>query len=336
MTPADGAGELLLADFRYLSDSFWKYEQAGETRTNWFVGVTSATIAALAALAGQQYGPKGEALRIVVLGGLALLLAFGLVTLARLATRNRNTDKCKRGLDAIRQVVKDRFDPEGALLGYYPVDPPGSRGARRRFGGLSHTVAAVNGIVVAAAVAAWHFDSEPGRIVPWAALAAIAAFALQVGYIAAQEGRTRDELHQGAFTHAFGVVYRHDDGVPRYLLVHPSDGSDAWVLAKGHIEPGEGHGEAALREVREEAGVAARLVAPIGQVEYDVQGKEHVKGKAYLMRLAFEAAGGESSRKPQWFTFDEACAKASHAETRALLAAAEATRRARAAAALES
>ena len=332
MTPADGAGELLLADFRYLSESFWKYEQAGETRTNWFIGITTATVGGLGALAGQQYGPKGEALRFVAMGCLVLLLAFGLVTLARLVTRNRNTDKCKRGLDAIRQVVKDRFDPDGLLLGYYPVDPPGARGVARRFGGLSHTVAAVNGVVVAAAIAAYHFDNHPAQIVPWAAVAAIAAFALQVAYIAAQEDRTREELRQGAFTHAFGVVYRQDDGTARYLLVRPSDGSDAWVLAKGHIEAGEGHGEAALREVREEAGVAARLVAPIGQVEYDVPGKEHVKGKAYLMQLVFEAAGGESSRKPHWLAFEEACAKASHAETRALLAAAEATRRARAAA----
>jgi 8-oxo-dGTP pyrophosphatase MutT (NUDIX family) len=35
---------------------------------------------------------------------------------------------------------------------------------------------------------------------------------------------------------------------------------DLWVFPKGHIEPGESVGEAAAREVREEAGVEALVV----------------------------------------------------------------------------
>ena len=40
-----------------------------------------------------------------------------------------------------------------------------------------------------------------------------------------------------------------------------ANGSKVLALPKGHPEEGESPGEAALREVREEAGVVARLVA---------------------------------------------------------------------------
>ena len=39
-------------------------------------------------------------------------------------------------------------------------------------------------------------------------------------------------------------------------------------LPKGHVDPGETPGEAALREVEEEVGLTARIVAPLGEVTY--------------------------------------------------------------------
>jgi 8-oxo-dGTP pyrophosphatase MutT (NUDIX family) len=47
-----------------------------------------------------------------------------------------------------------------------------------------------------------------------------------------------------------------------------ANGSKVLALPKGHPENGETPGEAALREVREEAGVVARLVEPLGDVRY--------------------------------------------------------------------
>ena len=41
-----------------------------------------------------------------------------------------------------------------------------------------------------------------------------------------------------------------------------------WALPKGHIDPGERPEETALREVREETGVEARLEEKLGDIRY--------------------------------------------------------------------
>lgn len=43
---------------------------------------------------------------------------------------------------------------------------------------------------------------------------------------------------------------------------------DAWVLPKGTVEKGETHEKTALREVREEAGVNAKIQSYIGSTKY--------------------------------------------------------------------
>ena len=47
-----------------------------------------------------------------------------------------------------------------------------------------------------------------------------------------------------------------------------ADGSKVLALPKGHPEAGESAADAALREVREEAGVESRLVDKLGDVRY--------------------------------------------------------------------
>ncbi len=63
------------------------------------------------------------------------------------------------------------------------------------------------------------------------------------------------------YSHAGGVVARTVDGERQYLLVEPRRSRGEWVLPKGHIEPGETPEAAAVREVEEEAGVRAAVVA---------------------------------------------------------------------------
>jgi 8-oxo-dGTP pyrophosphatase MutT (NUDIX family) len=55
-------------------------------------------------------------------------------------------------------------------------------------------------------------------------------------------------------THAGAVAYRSGGTRREYLVVTSSSGA-AWVLPKAHLEDGEAPADAALRELREEAGV---------------------------------------------------------------------------------
>ena len=43
---------------------------------------------------------------------------------------------------------------------------------------------------------------------------------------------------------------------------------EGWVLPKGTVEPGETHEETALREVKEETGVSAKINEYVGKSEY--------------------------------------------------------------------
>lgn len=73
--------------------------------------------------------------------------------------------------------------------------------------------------------------------------------------------KTRDEVSAG------GVVFRIRDGGGfdvALILTHER----RWQLPKGWIDPGESPEQTAVREVREEAGVNAEIVGPLGDIEY--------------------------------------------------------------------
>lgn len=53
----------------------------------------------------------------------------------------------------------------------------------------------------------------------------------------------------------------------RLAIVHRGR-QDDWSLPKGHLDPGESHVVAALREVREETGLTARIVASASETRY--------------------------------------------------------------------
>jgi 8-oxo-dGTP pyrophosphatase MutT (NUDIX family) len=67
---------------------------------------------------------------------------------------------------------------------------------------------------------------------------------------------------------AGGVVVRDGQCAVIVPTRRAADGSKVLALPKGHPEPGESAREAALREVREEAGVESRLVEKLGDVRY--------------------------------------------------------------------
>lgn len=61
---------------------------------------------------------------------------------------------------------------------------------------------------------------------------------------------------------AGGIVFNGD----RVLVLRNLKG--AWVFPKGHVELGESHEQAALREVQEESGMHARIVGKAGMSSF--------------------------------------------------------------------
>ena len=147
-------------------------------------------------------------------------------------------------------------------------------------------------------------------------------------------------------THAGGVVFRVHFGKVEYLLVEAKKDPAQWVLPNGHVEEGEQHGQAAVREVHEETGVWAcigaipsrppkradeewenavagrRLAADLGVVSYTADGAI-VTVRFYLMEGLARGLCQDKDRRHAWLRLEEAKKRASHNETRELLQAAE-------------
>ena len=355
------AKELLLADYRYFAECFWKNEQTGEARVNFFVGIATLVVGALAALLTKGPPPSGEPLRLVVLISLFSLLVLGLITMMRMLTRNENTDGYKQSMDTVRQTFKDHFDGDGILLHYHPFgvlrrkerskrsnkdneegSAPGTVSGLekwwteykneiqpRNFGGLAHTVAAINSLILAGLVAVAVYPipvegSGLARVYGSATPCFLLGFGAQLMYVAYRETRARDRLRAGTYTHAGGVVYKLKDGITYYLLVRPKENKDEWVFPKGHIEQGEGHDEAALREVHEETGVIGRLICPVASMAFKTK-KEDVYGKFYLMECLYEGDAREA-RVREWFPLEKALGALTFANAKHVLRESERAR----------
>ena len=72
------------------------------------------------------------------------------------------------------------------------------------------------------------------------------------------------------------------EGETCFLIVHPSgwyNRDKPWSIPKGMLEKGEDEAAAAIRETREETGLACRITADLGESRYTKSRKEIV---AYL------------------------------------------------------
>lgn len=93
-------------------------------------------------------------------------------------------------------------------------------------------------------------------------------------------------------THAGAVVFRKNSDQILYLVISSSDGEN-WVLPKGHIECDERTEDAALREVKEEAGIIGELVAGLS-VDHYKKGDEHVNIRYFLIKKVGEVKTTEN------------------------------------------
>lgn len=106
------------------------------------------------------------------------------------------------------------------------------------------------------------------------------------------------------------------------LLVHANTKARQWILPKGHLERGETPAAAALRELKEEAGVVGEIVQFVGTLEFT--GRAGPLRVEYFLISARSTNGlGEPNREPTWFGFDDALKIVEYEDTRRLLAKAK-------------
>lgn len=95
-------------------------------------------------------------------------------------------------------------------------------------------------------------------------------------------------------------------------------------LPKGHLDPGETPEQAALREVAEETGLEARLVAPLGSVSYRYrEGAGEVDKHVHFFLMEWvggEPAGDGELDRVFWCPLESAERELRFATERAVLA----------------
>jgi 8-oxo-dGTP diphosphatase len=106
---------------------------------------------------------------------------------------------------------------------------------------------------------------------------------------------------------AGGAVWRWaDDGGVEVVLVHRPRYDD-WSLPKGKVDPGETDEQAALREVREEASIVARMGPELPTTTYLDRSGKHKRVRYWAMTVdGGDPAGDNEVDEARWVPLNEA------------------------------
>lgn len=107
---------------------------------------------------------------------------------------------------------------------------------------------------------------------------------------------------------AGGVVFRKENGKIEFLLVTSNSNRNRWIIPAGHVETGETFMETALREVTEEAGVEAAIVADLGDLSYlwrRGNQKITINTSLYLMKYLKTITINPEGRQVKFFPIEE-------------------------------
>jgi 8-oxo-dGTP pyrophosphatase MutT (NUDIX family) len=135
--------------------------------------------------------------------------------------------------------------------------------------------------------------------------------------MAAPKGRTRHEHSSG------GAVISIREGMP-FVAMIATRGRSRWGLPKGAVAKGETSEAAALREVREETGLEAKIVRPLDTIEYFFRAGDTLIRKRvdfYLMQHTGGTLTPQLSEvdDAEWVPLSEAIERASFDSERKLL-----------------
>jgi ADP-ribose pyrophosphatase YjhB (NUDIX family) len=119
---------------------------------------------------------------------------------------------------------------------------------------------------------------------------------------------------------AGGLVVRRQSGQLQVVVIHRPEQSD-WSFPKGKLEEGETFEGAAQREVREETGMACRLLRFIGHTEYtDRKGRPKVVAYWVMAPEQGTFALNEEVDQLRWLDLDSAAHLLTYERDRELLA----------------
>jgi 8-oxo-dGTP pyrophosphatase MutT (NUDIX family) len=132
--------------------------------------------------------------------------------------------------------------------------------------------------------------------------------------------RSVDEVSAG------GLVVDSLSADARALLISRFDRRNRliWSFPKGHLEAGESAEDAAVREVREETGISARVITRLGEIDFwfTVAGRRIHKTVHHFLLVR---TGGELSdsdpevESVEWVPIDEVHPRLAYSDERSLL-----------------
>src|SRR3954469_604346 len=127
---------------------------------------------------------------------------------------------------------------------------------------------------------------------------------------------------------AGGVVVREGECIVIVPTRRAADGNKVLALPKGHPDGRESAADAALREVREETGVDARLVEKLGDVRYwDMRGGRRIAKVVSFFLLEYVAGELDDHdhevEHAEWMALEDAARALTYKGERSMAAAAE-------------